>query len=206
MNDLNFYKRIKDLRNAEKILEENNIKLNINFIIEDLIKEKEEEGKLREKLKLNPDDYKLHNKFGDILQDLEEYEEAEKEYQKALKINPDSYETHNNLGLLFYKLKKYEEAEKEYRKALKLNPEYAVTRYNLGNLLDDLKQYDEAYNEYKIAVKQEAKFAELLSYLAVIVSENKEEVKRRLILSKNLFTEIGNPEKIIEIEKILNNL
>ncbi|MBP7139785.1 MAG: hypothetical protein KBA47_02495, partial [Caldisericia bacterium] len=62
------------------------------------------------------------------------------------------------------------------------------------------------YNEYKIAVKQEAKFAELLSYLAVIVSENKEEEKRRLILSKNLFTEIGNPEKIIEIEKILNNL
>ena len=205
MNDSYFYKRIRDLRYAEKILEENNIKLNINFIIEDLLKEKEEEGKLREEIKLNPDDYKLHTKFGDILQDLEEYEEAEKEYQEALRINPDSYEAHNSLGILFYKLKRYEEAEKEYRKALKLNPEYAVVHYNLGNLLDDLQRYDEVYNEYKLAVKQEPEFAELLLYLAVI-SSNKKELKRKLILLKNLFIEIDISEKINEIEKLLNNL
>ena len=115
-------------------------------------------------------------------------------------------EEYRNAAITQYKQGNYEECVNICNGAIKNNL-LSGSIYNVKSLAAmSLKQYDEAYNEYKIAVKQEAKFAELLSYLAVIVSENKEEEKRRLILSKNLFTEIGNPEKIIEIEKILNNL
>jgi len=201
MNEFDFYKKINRL----KILLKDNIInkiLNIDVIIENLYKLKEEENKIKEELKLNPNDYNLHIIYGEILIDLERFEEAEKEIKKALEINPSSFEAHYVLGKLFNRLNRISDAQKEYKLSIELNPNYSYAHYSLGNLLFDLNRFDEAYEEYKLFLKCEPKEYMLLAYKFILCS-NDDNFKENLLFLRKLLIEMNITEKIDEIDELI---
>lgn len=205
MNEEIFNRKIEKLRNAKKVLENDNIPMNIDSLIDDLIKYKEKAKILIEEIKLNPQDYKLHIELGFILERFNQFEEAEKEYKEALKLNPESYEAHCHLGMLYYDLKRLKEAEIEFRESLKLNPNYVDAHFNLGHLLFDLGKEDVAYNEYLFAIRKEPFLAEKLAILALL-SENRDEKIKKLTIAKKLYSEINNQKKVEEIDKVLKSI
>lgn len=97
-------------KKCKKILEKDNIPINIDSLIDDFIKYKE-------KAKIW-----AHYHLGILYYDLKRLKESEIEIRESLRINPDYQDAHFFLGSLLFNIGKEVEAYNEYLFAVKKEP------------------------------------------------------------------------------------
>ena len=75
-------------------------------------------ARLREALKINPDNAQAHYNFGFVLAGRRTDRRGHRALQEALRIKPDYAEAHFNLGARFVNRRRVDEAIDHYRKGL----------------------------------------------------------------------------------------
>ncbi len=126
----------------------------------------EQEGKLREALKLHEQALKIdptlaqvHVNLMSLYGRLGNRKKAEEHYRAAMALNPNMADCHYNFGVLAYEEGRLDEAEAAFRKAIEINPFYADAHNNLGVLLERQGRLAEAEKHYRQAVENRPGFA-----------------------------------------------
>ena len=102
------------------------------------------EGRLRESLRLKPDQLASRYYLALVARDQGRDAEAIAMLQQLLQGHPDHAPSHETLGTLLVTAKRYEEAETSLRTAIRLDPKSARAHYQLGLVLSRLGRKDEA--------------------------------------------------------------
>lgn len=100
---------------------------------------------------LQPNDWQVHHKLGDLLNQQQCWQEAALAFQRAIVLNPSISWLHNSLGDAFLQLQQWQQAAAAYRQAIVLNPDFHWSHYNLAEALTALQEWDEAINAYRRA-------------------------------------------------------
>lgn len=127
--------------------------------------------RLREALRVQPDDARLHHALGGVLFALRQPLEALHSYDEALRLRPDCAETCNNRGLALQTLGRHEEALASYSAALRLRPNYPEACYNRANAQAVLGRFAAAEMDYRQAIVQGLQRPEAHNNLALTLAE-----------------------------------
>lgn len=109
--------------------------------------------KLKEHIRINPDDAEAHKKLAKAYESLASHQEAVQEYEEVIRINPDDGEAHSLQGLNYSVLRKHKEAIQAYKAALHINPDDAEAHSLLGANYDALDNGVDAIVHKLIAAK-----------------------------------------------------
>jgi len=100
--------------------------------------------KLKEVLKLYPNDHLTHSDLGKVYVVLTENEKAKFHFQTAIDLEPDNPVYYENLGLFLMNSGLLDESIKVFKKALQIRPDFLLTWRNLGFAYANSGNYIEA--------------------------------------------------------------
>jgi len=110
------------------------------------------EKEFRKALRLNPDLFLAHQRFGSYLQFMGRFEEANQHYEMALELDPFSLQANVNLATTYYLRSEYDRAINLLKTTSELEPSYFPTLFVLGcvfiqqGLLEDaIQQFQQIY-------------------------------------------------------------
>ncbi len=136
--------------------------------------------KLKEAIKISPEDSMLLTKLAGIYTELNDYDNAVDMYTKAIEIKPNDAFIYISLGSIYETQSKYKEALSAYENALRIFPEYKYNYLNLANVQYQMKDYKSAIENYRLFLDTYAQHWEARKSLA------------------NAYLSAGNPEKAVE--------
>ncbi|WAL58599.1 tetratricopeptide repeat protein [Thermocoleostomius sinensis] len=110
---------------------------------------------------LQPDDWQIHHKLGDLWNQQQDWQQATFAFQRAIALNPNCSWSHHNLGDALFRLQQWQSAAAAYRQAIVLNPDFHGSHYNLAEALTSLQDWDEAITAYRRAAQLQPTIAEL---------------------------------------------
>lgn len=127
----------------------------------------------RDKLKTNPDNYKVWYNYGNALMEIKEYKRAIELYDKALEINPEYAKAFYNKGIALAHINKYKKAIKAYDQVIEIDPDNIKAWINKGNSLATIGKRKEAMECYDRAMEIDPENANAkLNKKTVIESKN----------------------------------
>jgi tetratricopeptide (TPR) repeat protein len=112
----------------------------------------------REALRINPNNYEVHDLLGSALDDDGDHAGAIAEYREALRLKPDYLKAHNNLGHALCEKGDYDGAAAEFQEMLRLDPDSAHgggfgnidAHLGLGAAWEKRGYLTKAINEYRV--------------------------------------------------------
>jgi Tfp pilus assembly protein PilF len=99
------------------------------------------ETDVREVLKLEPNNPKLHVVLAAVLAGREKWADAEAEYREAIRLEPQNVLHHTRLAELFSRQQKWAEAESAYRQAVLMAPQDKALKKSLDQAIKNRKKY-----------------------------------------------------------------
>jgi tetratricopeptide (TPR) repeat protein len=107
---------------------------------------------LKERLKINPNDFQVLSRLGDTYFELMNFEDALRYYKRAAEVNPDDVDTYNDLGLTSHYIGNSAEALAYLDTGIKKNPYYQriwltrgfIMAYGMGNPDDAIESWEKA--------------------------------------------------------------
>jgi len=148
------------------------------------------EARLKQALKLAPENFKLWNALGQEYDAQERWQDSWTAYQKAGEIGFSQASLHNNLGMSFLAQKKYQGAISHFKYAVRLSPENSQFQNNYRFALLMAGDYREALEKVS-----DDNAATLLGDAGYIAMQREEYTLARVLL-----------EKAIEISPVYNEL
>ena len=136
--------------------------------------------KLKDAIKISPEDSILLTKLAGLYTELNDYDNAVDIYLKAIEIKPNDAFIYISLGSIYETQNKYKEALAAYENALRIFPEYKYNYLNLANVQYQTKDYKSAIENYKLFLDTYSQHWEARKSLA------------------NSYLSAGNPEKAVE--------
>ena len=127
--------------------------------------------RLREALRLRPDDARLHHALGGMLHASRRPLEALSSYDDALRLHPGYVEAYNDRGVALQALGRDEEALASFNAALALRPNFPEACYNRANSHAALKRFAAAEADYRKAISCGLRRPEVYNNLALAVGE-----------------------------------
>ena len=100
-------------------------------------------------LKLNPDNWIIHNHLATVLSGRERLDEAVDHYRKAIALRPQYAEAHNNLCSVLGAQGQFEDAIKHGRTALRVHTNYPEAHFHLAVAYAGQGKLDEAIHHYQ---------------------------------------------------------
>ncbi len=172
--------------------------------------------------------YSLHE-IGMIYQNQGNYEEAMKNYERSMKINESLGDKSgiakslHQIGMINQYQGNYEEAMKNYERSMKIKESLgdksgiAITLHQVGMIYQDQDKYEEAMKNYEWSLKiaesigDKSGIAGSLGQMGNCLFETgkTKEAINYLIISFNIFDELGSPHKNIvgnNIGKIIEEI
>ena len=127
--------------------------------------------KIREAIKLSPDDAMLYTKLAGLYTDMDKFDEAIQAYQKVTELKPTDSFIYISMGSIYETRGQYDKALEAYQNALKIFPEYKYNYLNIANVQYQLKNYGEAIENFNMFLDTysqhwEARKSLAASYLA----------------------------------------
>lgn len=107
------------------------------------------EREFRKALRLNPDLFLAHQRFGSYLQFMGRFEEANQHYQTALELDPFSLQVNINLATTYYLRSEYDRAIDHLKTTSELEPNYMPTLFVLGCVFIQQGRLDEAIAQFQ---------------------------------------------------------
>jgi tetratricopeptide (TPR) repeat protein len=109
-------------------------------------------GDLKERLKADPDDFKVLSRLGDTYFEMMNFEEALRYYKSAMEANPGDVDTYNDLGLTSHYMGNSTDALTYLDEGIKKNPYYQriwltrgfIMAYGMGNQDEAVKSWEKA--------------------------------------------------------------
>jgi tetratricopeptide (TPR) repeat protein len=96
-----------------------------------------------ERLRLKPDDYRLHAELGVLLLHTNNISQAEKYLRKAAQLDISNPEAHFNLGTVLRGSGKFQEAAEHLQEAIRLKPDYFEAQKTLSKVLRNQRKRQE---------------------------------------------------------------
>jgi len=121
----------------------------------------EEETRLREAVRLAPDDAEAHFNLGFLLRrflcDMEKTKEAEKELKEALRLNPGHDQALWRLAGVLFNHAKYAEVVPAFLESIRRNPkrDHSSTRWQIGYALLRQWKYQEAEEWFRKSLRKD---------------------------------------------------
>jgi len=100
-------------------------------------------------LKIKPNHYNAHLRWGASLNDKDLYEKSAKKHKEIICRNLRSHIAYNNFGLALEKQNKLLEAEIQYRKSSEIDPSYQTCLHNLAIVLTKQRKYAQALEKFE---------------------------------------------------------
>jgi len=115
-------------------------------------------GRLRQAVKLNPDDSRSQSALADMLREQGRYDEAHEHYTEAITNDPQSIDAHFGLGYVYLSDGRHEQAKEYFEQVLRVDPDHKPTLTNLGSLFTTSGEFDRAAECYQriLAVEPES--------------------------------------------------
>ena len=151
-------------------------------------------NELQQKIKENPNDYKLIEEYAIALSDMGENEEAYKNFMYLKNVMPENPIVYYNLGIILEKLKDFDTATQTYELALTFDENNLDIMFNLANLYVKQNRLDEAEELFLAIIEEDSEDENVLFYLGQIYSKKKEHDKAIEYLQKAL---VINPNDVI---------
>ena len=107
------------------------------------------EKEFRKALRLNPDLFLAHQRFGSYLQFMGRFEEANQHYETALELDPFSLQLNINLATTYYLRSEYDRAIQHLKRTGELEPNYMPTLFVLGCVFIQQGRLDEAIEQFQ---------------------------------------------------------
>jgi DNA-binding winged helix-turn-helix (wHTH) protein/tetratricopeptide (TPR) repeat protein len=107
------------------------------------------EREFRKALRLNPDLFLAHQRFGSYLQFMGRFEEANQHYETALELDPFSLQVNINLATTYYLRSEYDRAIDHLKTTSELEPNYMPTLFVLGCVFIQQGRLDEAIAQFQ---------------------------------------------------------
>jgi TolB-like protein/Flp pilus assembly protein TadD len=107
------------------------------------------EKEFRKALRLNPDLFLAHQRFGSYLQFMGRFEEANRHYEAALDLDPFSLQVNINLATTYYLRSEYDRAIRHLKKTSELEPNYMPTLFVLGCVYIQQGRLEEAIEQFQ---------------------------------------------------------
>jgi predicted O-linked N-acetylglucosamine transferase (SPINDLY family) len=127
--------------------------------------------RLREALRVQPGDARLHHALGGVLYALRRPIEALPSYEAALRLRPNYVEAYNDRGLTLIALGRLEEALASYSAALTFRPNYPEAWYNRANVHAALGRFAAAEADYRKTIEHGLRRPEVYNNLALTLEE-----------------------------------
>ena len=106
----------------------------------------------------NPDDWVLHEKFGEALRDLRRVREAIEQWQHVVRLLPHHAGAWNNLGNLFNAIGSTAEAKQNFLEALRRKPDLVEAMNGMGMALANEGKFGQAIDYYTKALRVKPDF------------------------------------------------
>ena len=107
------------------------------------------EKEFRKALRLNPDLFLAHQRFGSYLQFMGRFEEANQHYEMALELDPFSLQANINLATTYYLRSEYDRAINLLKTTSELEPSYFPTLFVLGCVFIQQGRLDDAIQQFQ---------------------------------------------------------
>jgi tetratricopeptide (TPR) repeat protein len=104
-------------------------------------------------LKDAPDDYQLHENFGEFLEAVNDINLGLAEWERVRELIPRDYTAYVQIGRFLAVQGKLSEAEASLRKALEIRPNFFRTWLELGKIHADQGKFELALKEYAEAIR-----------------------------------------------------
>lgn len=127
--------------------------------------------RLREALRIRPNDAQLHYALGGVHYALRQPLEALRSYEQAIRLQPAHAESYNDRGLALQALGRHEEALASYTAALALRSRYPEACYNRANAQAALGRFAAAEADYLKAIGGGLRRPEVYNNLALTLGE-----------------------------------
>jgi len=129
-------------------------------------------ARLREAVRLWPDDANALNHLGAALAELGRLPEGLDRLREALRLQPDLHEAHYNLGMALAAQGKPAEALASYEQAVRIKPDYAEALNNLGAALTDQGRITEGLARVREALRLQPELPEPHYNLGIALTEH----------------------------------
>ena len=100
-------------------------------------------------LKLNPDNWIIHNHLASVLSGRQRLDEAVDHYRRAVELRPQYAEAHNNLCPVLGAQGEFDEAIKHGQTALRFHPNYPEAHFHLAVAFEAQGELDDAIDHYR---------------------------------------------------------
>ncbi|MDT0686145.1 tetratricopeptide repeat protein [Autumnicola psychrophila] len=165
----------------------------------------------------NPNDIELMQAEANMYYNMGEKEKYNEIMEEVIELAPDNASLYYNLGVNSADLGNKEKAMSYYEKAIELDPDMTEAKLNIVALVlskereiieemnnlgmgqDDNKRYEELQKERNDVYK------EAVPYLEAIIAKDNSNVEA-VRTAKNIYTQLGNEEKVEEMDSLLENL
>jgi predicted O-linked N-acetylglucosamine transferase (SPINDLY family) len=127
--------------------------------------------RLREALRANPVDARLHHSLGNVLYALRRPGEALPSYEAAIRLRPNYVEAYNDRGLALQALGRIEDALASFSAALAFRPNYPEACYNRANARAALGRFVAAEADYRKTLECGLRKPEVYNNLALTLGE-----------------------------------
>jgi tetratricopeptide (TPR) repeat protein len=107
---------------------------------------------------LNPDDWVLREKFGEVLRDLRRHDEVIQQWRQVVRLLPHHASAYNNLGNLFNAIGDIAEAKQNFSEALRRNPDMVEAMNGMGLALANEGMVEQAIGYYSKALRAKSDF------------------------------------------------
>ncbi|WP_373058245.1 tetratricopeptide repeat protein [Zunongwangia sp. H14] len=179
-------------------------------------KYEEAEEAMEAAINANPDDLELKQVQANMYYNMGDKEKYNEIMEQVVEQAPDNAALYYNLGVNSADLGNKDKAMQYYQKAIELDPSMTDAKLNmvalilgkereiidemnnLGMSKEDNKRYDELQKERNEIYK------EAIPYLEEVI-ENKPSNVEAIRTAKNIYTQLGNEEKVAEMDAMLQN-
>lgn len=122
-------------------------------------------------LKQNPNDYRVHSKYGILLQQLKLNTEALEHINRSLELMPTNEEALYGLGMAALSDEDETKALEYFKQSLTVNPNYLQGIAAIGKLYYQLSQFDDAICWYNKALEKQSDYGLALYGIALCYYE-----------------------------------
>lgn len=173
-----------------------------------------DEGRLLEAVQEFKESIKVNSHFslpffnlGSTYSELGQYSEAISAFEKAIELYPDFAEAYSNLGGAYYHLGRFYNATGLLQRAIELDPNYAEAYTRLGFVYLAMARYDDAITLSKESIAINPNLPEGYGSLGLAYKAigQKEEARKNLIKSRDLFRQNGQEQQAQKVEKALES-
>ncbi|MDT0676892.1 tetratricopeptide repeat protein [Autumnicola musiva] len=174
------------------------------------------EAAMESAMQENPNDIELMQVQANMYYNMGDKEKYNEIMEKVVEQAPDNPSLYYNLGVNSADLGNTEKAMQYYQKAVELDPEMTDAKLNmvalilgkereiidemnnLGMSKEDTKKYDELQKE------RNQIYEEAIPYLEEVI-QNKPSNSEAVRTAKNIYTQLGNEDKVAEMDAMLQN-